>query len=261
MKLDTSEYYPKSPLDDFIEEKQAARTPEPAAEEPAPDQPDSSKKSDNENHVVSKEPTGFIDLICRLLSWVLVPLLMPVYGIIMIFSLSILDHTSFGVKMAFTLVTFGFNAALPSVLIFVLKKMGLVNDIGLNEQKERLIPYIITTLCMLATALFMHIKGAPTWVAMFFVGGAVAGFVNLIVNFRWKISAHSAAIAGIVAIVIRIMHDYYPRPDVLTWLIVWIALSGLLGSARVWMGRHTSAQVVAGYVVGFLSVFLMTMIK
>ena len=37
-------------------------------------------------------------------------------------------------------------------------------------------------------------------------------------------------------------------------LLIAIGLSGILGTARVWLGRHTAWQVIAGYAVGFLSV-------
>ena len=39
-----------------------------------------------------------------------------------------------------------------------------------------------------------------------------------------------------------------------------MVLSGLLGSARIWLGRHTVWQVVAGYAVGFCSVFFLMMV-
>ena len=114
---------------------------------------------------------------------------------------------------------------------------------------------------MAGTGWFMWTKHAPLWFVMFFAGGAAAGVINMIINFKWKISAHSAAIAGIVALLIRIMHEGSAQPSVMVWIIVWVALSGLLGSARIWLGRHTVAQVFAGYAVGFLSVFLLTMIR
>ncbi|MDE6804392.1 MAG: hypothetical protein K2J29_07160, partial [Muribaculaceae bacterium] len=133
-------------------------------------------------------------------------------------------------------------------------------DIGLNGRKERLLPYIITILCLGATAWFMSLKGAPLWMSMFFIGGAVAGIINFAVNFYWKISAHSAGIAGIVAMLIRIMRDGFPEPSTFSWLIAVILLSGLLGAARVWLGRHTAGQVLAGYAVGFCSVFFITLI-
>ncbi len=276
MKLDTSSYYPKSPLDD--DEDTNEKTPvgtslfpsSPEDEEKVENEVADEKEEDNEtlkstssDSLPPYDPTEgerIIDSISTLLSWVLVPLLMPVYGVILAFNLSILDYMGFGTKLTFTLIAAGMNVVVPALLIMLLKKIGVVNDLGLNGQKERFIPYLITIIAMGGTGLFMWSKHAPLWFVMFFAGGAAAGLINMLINFKWKISAHAAAIAGIVALLIRMMHQGTTAPSIFTWLIIWVALSGLLGTARVWLGRHTAAQVIAGYAVGFLSVFLLTMI-
>ena len=98
------------------------------------------------------------------------------------------------------------------------------------------------------------------WLTMFFAGGAVAGIVELIVNHWWKISVHAAGVAGIVALLVRIMHDGYPAPSIFIWLCISIIVAGAVGMCRVWLGRHTVWQVLAGYTVGFCGVFFMTLI-
>lgn len=202
---------------------------------------------------------AFLKRFSTLLSWVLVPLMMPVYGIMLVFSESLLSYTSFHTKVVFTLIVFAINVVLPMLLVLVLKKIGVVQDVGLNNRKERSIPYIITIIALLGTAVYVHYKGAPTWLTMFFVGGALAGVINFIVNFRWKISAHAAGIAGVVAMLLIILKEGVPQPGCYVWFIVMIILSGLLGSARVLLGRHTPMQVLCGYTVGFLSVFLLSL--
>ena len=275
MKIDTSSYYPKSPLGDNEGEEGREPTgsatlfpasPSSAVAETEVEQDatsEASKKPDikQEPPYDPTEGERVLDGISTALSWILVPLLMPVYGMLLAFNLSILDYMPFSSKLTFTLIVAAINVVIPSVMVIMLKRLGLVDDLGLNGRKERLIPYIITALCMGGTAFFLWSKHAPMWLVMFFVGGGLAGIVNLVVNFWWKISAHSAGIAGIVALLIRILHDGMPQGDVQTWLIVWIAAAGCLGSARIWLGRHTAAQVLAGYSVGFISVFFLTMIK
>ena len=59
---------------------------------------------------------------------------------------------------------------------------------------------------------------------------------------------------------VRIRMEWMPSDGILAWTVVWVLLAGILGSARVWLGRHTVGQVMAGYAVGFLSVYLLTMI-
>ena len=197
------------------------------------------------------------DQISHILSWVLVPILMPVYGILFIFRLSILDVIPAGMQTAVTFVIAGINFFAPMLLILLLKFLGVVQDVGLNGQKERAVPYIITALCYGASAWFVASRGAPVWVAMFFCGGVVASLVNLAINFKWKISAHAAAIAGVVAMLIRLEREAATEPQLFVWLLITIGLAGLLGSARVWLGRHTVWQVLAGFAVGFCCVFFL----
>lgn len=197
------------------------------------------------------------DMVSHFLSWTLLPLLMPVYGIIFIFRLSILDVIPAGLQTAVTFVILGITFVAPMLMIFLLKLLGIVKDPSLNNQNERFIPYIITALCYGGAAWFVASRGAPVWVAMFFTGGAVAAILNLFINIKWKISAHAAAIAGVVALLIRIQRDVAAEPKLFLWLLITVGCAGLLGSARVWLGRHTVWQVLAGYVVGFCSVFFM----
>lgn len=264
MKLDTTSYYPASPLGDepeLPEEPATGNFPE------EPVKPEEQEEQENSEYTEMSEfsdpddtPRPVIDAIAHIASWVLVPLMMPLYGIILIFSLSILSFVPEASKWAFTAIVALFNMAVPAILVLLLKRFGIVHDIGLNGRKERLIPYIITILCMGGTAWFLHSKGFPMWVTMFYAGGAVAGVIEFLINFKWKISAHCAAIAGIVALLVHMTHNPYPSPYITVWLVVAIFCAGLLGSARLWLRRHTLAQVLAGYSVGFLAVYLMMFI-
>lgn len=265
MKLDTSSYYPKSPLDD--DEPEEVIIEEIEIRETVETQPALSTGGNGAGDT-PREPAEpgncgkcrVADILSTALSWVMVPLMMPVYGVMLAFSVSILSYAPMSVKTVFTLVTFAFTVLIPSLLVFILKRIGVVQDIGLNGQKERLIPYIISLVALAGTGWFLWEKGAPMWLVMFFAGGAAAAIVNLCINFAWKISAHAAGAAGVVALLMRILRDGFPMENAFVWLCVWIGLCGLLGAARIWLGRHTPMQVIAGYAVGFTGVFLMTLI-
>lgn len=268
MPVDTSSYYPEVPdpegrdegyslnsrnqslFHDHVEVILKEDDKEPCPVEPAP--------SSNESHEDGVEK--FITIFSNLLSWILVPLLMPVFGLILAFGLSILDIVPMGMRVRFTFIIFGINFIIPVLTVGLLKVLGVVKDLGLNGRKERLLPYIVTAICMGCSAWFLAQRGAPVWLSMFYAGGALASLINLMVNFKWKISAHAAAIAGVIALLIRIEHFTVARPQLLMWLLITIGVTGLLGSARIWLGRHTVWQVLAGYAVGFCSVFFLTMI-
>ena len=281
MKLDTSSYYPEPLLPPEDDNKADSDTspyapssyPDKEETEESADMPDTFTSEDKAMEETSEESNsnqnskdgqegGFLNAISTLLCWGLVPLLMPVYGMLLMFDLTVLSFAPTTSKWMFTLVVFIINCAIPMLLVILLKKLGVVQDYGLNGRRERLVPYIITFICMGITAWYMGIKGAPMWTCMFFAGGAVAALVNLTVNFRWKISAHAAGIAGVIALLVHLGHENFRQDNsVLAWLVVWVILAGLLGSARIWLGRHTLAQVLAGTAVGFCSVyFLVTFI-
>lgn len=276
MPIDTSSYYPEvnPPEGDNPYSLNARNTGLFGEKNESPASPQDDVVTPPDNHLSSVQPPKSGDkddrekpwektvtLVSNLLSWIFVPLLMPVYGLILAFGLSVLDVAPMGMRVTFTLIVTAINVVIPMVLVVLLKKMGIIQDLGLNGRKERLIPYIITIICYGATSWFMASKGAPMWLSLFFAGGSLAALINLVVNFWWKISAHAAGIAGIVALLIRIERDGSPEPELFFWLLLAVGITGLLGSARVWLGRHTVWQVLAGYVVGFCSVFFLTMIR
>ncbi len=296
MKLDTSSYYPKSPLDDEPDPDHSAympghsvympgdsSDPEPSgSDQPSPEQPEQPDSSaspavlPDQRGAVQFQAEGLassvspdlpptrleqlIDNFSTAVSWLMSPLLMPVYGIVLVFMLTVYSYVPMGVKLGFTLIVAGVTIILPMLAVLLLKRLGMVSDLGLNNQKERTIPYLITILCMGGTGVFLAMKGFPLWVVMFYAGGALAGLIEAIINNWWKISAHGAGVAGLVALLVRMSHTPMVNPDVLTWLIVAVACAGLTGSARLWLGRHTLGQVLAGYTVGFCSVYFLTMI-
>ena len=297
MKLDTSSYYPKSPLDDEpdpdhsaympghsdqpestgSDQSESIRSDQPSPEQPEqPDSPASPAVLRDQRGAVQFQAEGLdssatpdlpptrpeqlADNFSTAVSWLMSPLLMPVYGIVLVFMLTLYSYVSMGVKLGFTLIVAGITIVVPALMVLLLKRLGMVDDLGLNGRKERTIPYLITILCMGGTAVFLAMKGFPLWVVMFYAGGALAGLIEAIINNWWKISAHGAGVAGLVAMLVRMSHTPMVNPDVLTWLIVAVACAGLTGSARLWLGRHTLGQVLAGYAVGFCSVYFLTMI-
>lgn len=269
MPLDTSSYYPETPGSSCEPDYNPGQDAQILGNKPpTPDRemtphgptPPAPHRSAPSGQPESGPESKIADAIAHTLSWALVPLLMPLYGTLMIFSLSLLSFTATSTKWTVSLVIAGITIAVPMLLVVVLKRLGIVHDIGLNDRKERAIPYLITILTMAGAGWFMLTKHAPEWVGMFYMGGAAAAVVCLIVNFWWKISAHAAGISGIVALLVRISSEGVPHPGLIPWLVVWIMLAGLMGGARVWLGRHTVWQVLAGFATGYTAVILMTLI-
>ncbi len=205
-------------------------------------------------------PKGIMTTFSHLLSWIMSPILIPTYAIIMVFYLSMLSYAPTESKWIIIGIVFGLTAVVPGIGVWILTKFGDVSDYALSKRSDRLIPYTIVGACLLATGFYLTTTGLPEWVGYFFIGAAIATGVNLIVNFWWKISAHGAGMGGLIAM-IMVMNRYgLPQYNLIWWCVAAIIGAGLLGMARVWLGRHTPLQTVAGEIVGFLGVLSMELV-
>lgn len=199
--------------------------------------------------------------LARLFSNILSPILMPSYAVFIALWTSILFYLSPGTRWVVVGVTFIITCIIPAAVIFILHKIGRISDIGLNNQSERSLPYIVTTLCYIAAATYMVRVNAPMWLTMFLIGGAVAAIISLLINKWWKISAHMAAAGGVMALAFRIASNHINVVPMDSVIYTSIILAGILGTSRLILERHTLGQVLAGTAIGFTSVYLLTMIN
>lgn len=198
--------------------------------------------------------------ISEILSVLFSPLLVPTYGMILAAFLTILRYLPVNLLCTAVGITFVITCLIPVSIIMALFRSGMVSDPGLNERKERYFPYGAVVLCYLGCGFFFFKASAPLWLPMFFAGAALATVINVAVNYWWKISAHAAAMGGLVALLFRIVASHYALYNMNLWLSTVIILAGAVMTARVYLGRHTLWQVLAGCANGFICVYLMSML-
>ena len=196
-----------------------------------------------------------IHYVSAFFSTLLSPLLMPTYGMIVALWFSTLLVLTLPTKLTVLTIVFCITCLLPALLILLLKYLKVISDVHLNNRKERLIPYIITIICYVASAVYLFCINAPEWLWMFMFGGGCAAVVSTIVNLKWKISAHMAGIGGLIALLCRINANGDGAFDLLPVICASILIAGVLGTSRIAMERHTLWQVVAGGLNGFICVY------
>ena len=199
--------------------------------------------------------------ISEILSAVFSPLLVPTYGMVLAAFLTILRMLPSNLLWTAIGITFVITCLVPVSAIVALYRSGVIKDPALNNRTERFIPYGVVVLCDLGCGFFFYKASAPFWLPMFFAGGALATVISTVVNCWWKISAHAAAMGGLVALVFRIVASHYALFNMNVWLSGVIIVAGLVMTARVYLSRHTLWQVLAGCANGFLCVYLMSMIN
>lgn len=196
-------------------------------------------------------------IISRILSIILSPLLMPTYGVMLALMFTILCIVPVGDAMTIIKVTFLLTCLVPSIVVFLMKILGFVSDYSITNRKQRPIPYLATISAFIVGAFYVSMIDAPTWLGYYFLAGGGAAITAFIINWWWKISAHMAGIGGLLALVMNMQYDGLAIIDITPLIYISIIATGALGTARLYLNRHTFWQVVFGFLNGFLWVFFL----
>lgn len=129
-------------------------------------------------------------------------------------------------------------------------------EIPVREDRNR--PYTVTILSSFAAAIpaFVVVPSAAALVASLVVCYGLNTTLAALINLRWKISIHLLSITGFLSFLIFIAYPPLPaaappQPILSAGLLTFVALLiPLLMWARVRVGAHTPAQVVAGAACG-----------
>jgi hypothetical protein len=189
--------------------------------------------------------------IAKTISNILHPLLMPTYGFALLFFTKnyISTFTPISLKLLILGITFFFTFILPSANAFILLKMGRIKSLEMQTKEERIIPYTSTILYYFCLFYLFYNTQFPPVFKNLILGASIAVLLTFILNFKWKISAHSIGIGGIAGALLGII--YRLQIDLHLVLMFVILCSGLVGYARLKLKAHTPAQVYAGLALGF----------
>ncbi|MCF6242361.1 MAG: hypothetical protein L3J74_13560 [Bacteroidales bacterium] len=192
------------------------------------------------------------DLPSQIISVLLHPLLMPTYGLIILLNSG--THYAYipwqAQKILYTLI-FLSTFLIPVSIIPFLMSLKLINNIYMNERKERFIPLIVSVMSYyfglyLINKLPFHV---PVFIKLLVSGSLVLIALNLLINIKWKISAHLIGIGGLLAFVFAFSIVFYA--NLIDVIILLSVLSGVIAVARLNLQAHNPPQVYTGFLLGF----------
>lgn len=193
-------------------------------------------------------------LIARILSTVLHPLLMPLYGMLLVVFFSYLSFFPWNLKGFLLGIVALFTLLIPMVSILLLRAMKLIKSVTLFDREDRKLPYLLSISSYILCGILLFRINMPLWLVGFMAGGVLSLIITAIITLRWKISAHLTGIGGLLGCTLILLQSFNMIP--LWALMLLILLTGMLGSSRILLGCHTFAQTLAGTVNGFLCVYL-----
>jgi hypothetical protein len=146
---------------------------------------------------------------------------------------------------------YGFWASLMPILFVVYRlRTGKISDLHMNTAQERRLPYLVGVAGALAALGIVILFDGPHLLVCLSVFSVILLGVLGLINDFWKISIHATSISAsalIVALVYGLGYGLLFLPLVI--LVTWL---------RLYLRRHTVAQVVTGLALGAVTPLLMT---
>lgn len=186
----------------------------------------------------------------RVLSALFTPFYVPTVGFLALFLFTYLRMLPLSYRVMVTGIVYVFTVLLPILGICAYQKINGWNMRHLGQKEKRIIPYVMTIAAYLCCLLLMYRMGIPRYLSGILVASLMAIIACALVNIVWKISVHMAAIGEFVGGLVSFSFIFYYNP--LGWLCFSILLSGALGTSRMVLRQHTLAQVLVGFLVGFV---------
>ncbi|MBR0309353.1 MAG: phosphatase PAP2 family protein [Paludibacteraceae bacterium] len=198
--------------------------------------------------------------IARTISAVLYPMFVPTYGMLIYF-LALRSFITYPAPLIWIGVggTLLFTCLLPLSVILVMIRRGNLTDIYIRDAKQRTMPYIYSIVCYGFWAYFCsEVMHLPRFIVLTASGATVVLLLVLLINRRWKISAHLTALGGLFG---GMMSFSLATGISATWGLTGCSVAALLLMwARVYDESHTPLQVVCGYLLGTMATFLPNLI-
>lgn len=188
----------------------------------------------------------------RIFSYILHPYLVPIYAVLMMMVTGTVYHYyPFRMQLYLMWVVVLYSAILPILGTALVKRLYRLRGSELPRRYRPVAILVIGAICFALYAITM--MKAPT--LMLFRKMAVAGilcniYCLIMLRFTRRISTHLTAMGGATAF-FTMLNIAGEQP--LFWVLLGTLLaSGMLASARLYMGRHRSLQLLYAYVGGFI---------
>ena len=188
--------------------------------------------------------------IARVLSIVFSPFYTPVWILIVLFFNSYLQMLPIEYRLFLLFTVFIFTVFIPRLGINIFRMVMSWTHMQLSHREHRHMPYLLT-ICSYTVCLVVLSR---VNVVMFVRGVVMAAFVSQIIcvfiNAWWKVSTHMVGMGGMVGALIAFSNLFYFNP--MWYVCALILLSGALGTSRIILRQHSLAQVIVGFIIGFV---------
>lgn len=209
----------------------------------------------NDQTIVKKQPK-FLQVLANIISYVFHPTFMPVVMTIVLFKLAPQSFAGFNVidfgRQPLPLIAPIIISTIffPIISVLLMKGLGFVESIKLENPKDRIIPLIATMTFYFWVYNVMSNTNAPFLLKVLLLGSFWAVIAIFMINIFFKISMHTTAAGGAIGMIVGLL--LYSPVNMVLPLFITIIVAGIIGTARLLLAAHSQSQVWLGYIVGFI---------
>lgn len=195
--------------------------------------------------------------LAQFISTIFHPVLLPTWMFLVILASNLHKIMSINVGLCFSII-FVTTFIFPIISMPLLKKFKIIESLTMEKREERFIPLFVMVVFLYATTRFFKGVNALSLYNFYLTCNMLLCVVVFWVTMYWKISFHGigwGAFAATLFIMSMISAKIY-----LPYFIVSLLISGIVGSARLYLKSHNESQVYAGFIVGFIVVLILYLI-
>jgi len=206
-----------------------------------------------------------VKLAAKFISWVFHPLFVLAFSSLVLISANPYLFGSQPDMIAIYIVIY--SIFYPVIGILLLRGTGLVSSLEMPEKKQRIIPYLMTSIFYLW--FYANIRGNPDFPLEFSVlllSSIISIFLCFFINIFDKVSAHAAGSVGLLVHVWLILFHFsdgrFQLPtgiseqvdiSLVYVLLIAILVVGLVATSRLYLEAHNMRQITGGWLIGLLS--------
>lgn len=196
--------------------------------------------------------------IARTLSLLFTPFYMPIVSMLAMFTFSYLNMVPWLYKLNIIICTYLFTILIPTLLIHLYRSYHGWSLFHLARRERRMVPYILSILSYFIWYHIMRSMHMPHFMTSIIVAALFVQIVCALTNVWFKVSAHMAAIGGLIGGVIAYSLILGFNP--VWWLCLLFILSGMVGTSRMMLRVHSLSQIVVGFLLGAVTTFLVAIL-
>ena len=191
--------------------------------------------------------------LAQFISVIAHPIFLPTWMFLILVSSGLCNIYNTNITIVFSTI-FVTTFVIPMIFMFILKKVGVIKSITMERREDRFIPLIIMVIFLYTTQTLFRDVTALGFFNFFIVCNIILCSIVFWINIYWKISLHAIGCGSLVSIIFILTS--ISVEIFLPYLFAAIIISGVVGSARLYLKSHSASQVYTGFAVGFMTVLI-----